>query len=145
MEFDFLAMGSFRVEFSNATIMREAYAILGQVGAKGQRGDIRVGENVRFFRLCYDQRQGRGAGDRTRACANVHEKVTSIYRWDGQLHEDTETVLIVKTRSELLDPLIAKVTAMHSYDCPCIVALPIHSGNPAFLEWIETETREAGS
>jgi periplasmic divalent cation tolerance protein len=79
------------------------------------------------------------------ACANVHEKVTSIYRWDGQLHEDTEAVLIVKTRSELLDPLIAKVTAMHSYDCPCIVALPIHSGNPAFLEWIETETREAGS
>ena len=79
------------------------------------------------------------------ACANVHEKVTSIYRWEGQLREDTETVLIVKTRSELLEPLIAKVTAMHSYDCPCIVALPVHSGNPAFLKWIETETREAGS
>ena len=79
------------------------------------------------------------------ACANIHEKITSIFRWEGALREDTEAVLIVKTREELLEPLIEKVKAMHSYDCPCIVALPIQSGNPAFLAWIEAETREAGS
>ncbi|MEX2618346.1 MAG: divalent-cation tolerance protein CutA [Alphaproteobacteria bacterium] len=79
------------------------------------------------------------------ACANVCEKVTSVYRWEGQLREDTESVLIVKTRAELLSPLIEKVNTMHSYDCPCIVALPIHDGNPEFLDWIETETRDVGA
>ena len=79
------------------------------------------------------------------ACANVHQNVTSVYRWEGRLREETETVLTVKTRAELLNPLIEKVNAMHSYDCPCIVAMPIHDGNPEFLNWIEAETRDAGT
>jgi periplasmic divalent cation tolerance protein len=82
---------------------------------------------------------------RLAACANVHAKITSIYRWQGELCEDTEAVLIAKTREALVAPLIEKVKALHSYDCPCVVALPVTDGNPDFLAWIEDETREAGS
>lgn len=82
---------------------------------------------------------------RLAACANVQEKITSIYRWQGQVTEDTEAVLIAKTREALVDALIEKVVALHSYDCPCVVALPIAAGHGDFLEWIDAETREAGS
>ena len=82
---------------------------------------------------------------RLAACANVHEKVTSIFRWEGEVQEESEAVLIAKTRKALIEPLIDKVVALHSYDCPCILAVPIEDGNPAFLEWINSETREAGS
>jgi periplasmic divalent cation tolerance protein len=82
---------------------------------------------------------------RLAACANVQEKIISIYRWQGEVVEDTEAVLIAKTREALVQPLIDKVVALHSYECPCIVALPVADGHGEFLDWIEAETREAGS
>jgi periplasmic divalent cation tolerance protein len=82
---------------------------------------------------------------RLAACANVQEKATSIYRWEGEVREDSEAVLIVKTREALIERVTEKVISLHSYDCPCIVALRIEKGNPAFIEWIESETRDAGS
>ncbi len=78
--------------------------------------------------------------ERLAACANILPGLTSIYRWEGALTEDSECALIAKTTSACTDALIARVKALHSYDCPCIVALPITAGNPAFLEWIKTET-----
>jgi periplasmic divalent cation tolerance protein len=78
--------------------------------------------------------------ERLAACANILPGVTSIYRWEGALAEDSECALIAKTTTERTDALIARVKALHSYDCPCIVALPITAGKPAFLEWITTET-----
>ena len=56
--------------------------------------------------------------------------------------EDKEVLLILKTRAELVDAAIAKVKELHSYTCPCIVALPILTGNPSYLEWLGQETRE---
>ena len=78
---------------------------------------------------------------RLAACANVIGRVRSFYWWDGSVQEGAEAVLILKTREELLDALIAKVRAEHSYDCPCVVALPIEAGNPDFLAWIDAETQ----
>ncbi len=80
---------------------------------------------------------------RLAACANVLEGVHSIYWWQGAVEESVEAVLIAKSRKGLLDDLIAKVRALHSYECPCVVAMPIVAGNPDFLDWIaaETETR----
>lgn len=75
------------------------------------------------------------------ACANVLGPMTSIYRWEGAVQEGAETVLIAKTTVARVEALTAKVRALHSYDCPCIVALPVEGGNPAFLEWIAAETR----
>jgi len=79
--------------------------------------------------------------DRLAACANVLPGVTSVYRWQGEVQEDVETALILKTRSDLVERLTARVKELHSYDCPCVVALPITDGNPDFLQWIAEETR----
>lgn len=79
--------------------------------------------------------------ERLAACANVLGPITSIYWWDGKLNEEPEVALIAKTRADLVDAVILRVKQAHSYDCPCVVALPIQSGNPAFLDWIATETR----
>ena len=78
--------------------------------------------------------------ERLAACANVIDGMTSIYRWQGEIEEDAEAVLILKTRAELVDRLVERVKSLHDYDCPCVVALTVDGGNPAFLDWIEAET-----
>jgi periplasmic divalent cation tolerance protein len=79
--------------------------------------------------------------ERLAACANVLGAVTSVYWWDGKLNEDGEVALIVKTRAALVDALTERVRAVHPYECPCVVALPIDGGNAAFLDWISAEAR----
>ena len=79
--------------------------------------------------------------DRLVACANIIGPVHLIYRWEGKVEESTESVLIAKTTEDLVAPLIEKVQALHSYDCPCIVALPIDKGFPPYLDWIAGATR----
>ena len=74
------------------------------------------------------------------ACANVLDNMTSLCHWDGKLQEDSEAVLIAKTRDDLVEKLIERVKALHSYDCPCVVSWPIEAGNPAYLDWIRAET-----
>ena len=66
------------------------------------------------------------------ACANVHSPVVSIYRWRGVIQQDDEVVLIAKTRRDLVEDLSARVAEIHSYDCPCVVAIPIAGGTPRF-------------
>ncbi|MBC7953894.1 MAG: divalent-cation tolerance protein CutA [Rhodospirillaceae bacterium] len=79
--------------------------------------------------------------ERLAACANVLGPITSVYWWDGKLNEEAEVALIAKTRTDLVDSVITRVKQAHSYDCPCVVSLPIDAGNPAFLQWIAAETR----
>lgn len=80
-------------------------------------------------------------GERLAACANILGDITSVYWWDGRLNEDREVALILKTRADLVEVLTARLRELHSYTYPCVVALPIVSGNPAFLDWIAVETR----
>ena len=77
---------------------------------------------------------------RLAACANVIDRVTSVYWWQGEVQEGDEAVLIAKTREDLVDDLTAKVKKLHSYECPCVVALPVTGGNAEFLDWIAAET-----
>lgn len=81
--------------------------------------------------------------ERLAACVNLIDGMRSIYRWNDAIQEDGETVLIAKTRDDLVDALTERVKALHSYDCPCVVALPMIGGNPGFLDWIGLETRAA--
>ena len=74
------------------------------------------------------------------ACANILDGATSVYWWDGKLQQDSETVMIAKTRDELVEAVIERVREIHPYSCPCVVALPISTGAPAFLNWIDAET-----
>jgi periplasmic divalent cation tolerance protein len=80
--------------------------------------------------------------ERLAACANIVPGMESIYHWQGAVVEDKEVLLVVKTRVELVEAAIGRVKALHSYTCPCVVALPILTGNPAYLEWLGQETRE---
>lgn len=79
--------------------------------------------------------------ERLAACANVVDGVTSVYWWEGEVQEDAEASLILKSRRELVAALVARVKALHSYSCPCVVQLPIQDGNPEFLSWIVNETK----
>lgn len=79
-------------------------------------------------------------GERLAACANVLDGMTSIYWWERSLQEEGEASLILKTRSDLIDRLTARIRELHSYACPCVVAMPISAGNPAYLDWIIQET-----
>ena len=80
--------------------------------------------------------------ERLAACVNVIPGMRSFYSWQGEVRDDREVVVIAKTRETLLDALVARVKELHSYECPCVVALPIVAGNPDFLDWIEAETAE---
>ena len=74
------------------------------------------------------------------ACANVHGPVTSIYRWQDEIQQDQETVLLAKTTLDLVERVTERVVEIHSYECPCIVSVPITGGHSLFLEWIDAET-----
>ena len=78
--------------------------------------------------------------ERLAACANVLDGMTSIYWWQGALEQAAEAVLILKTRAELVERLSARIRELHSYACPCVVALPVAAGNPGYLDWIAAES-----
>jgi periplasmic divalent cation tolerance protein len=79
--------------------------------------------------------------ERLAACANVFDGMTSLYWWQGQVQQEGEVSLLVKTRADLLDALVARVRELHSYAVPCVVSWPVSAGNDAFLDWIREETR----
>ena len=78
---------------------------------------------------------------RLAACANIIDNINSFYWWDGEIQDDREVILLAKTKQSLVPELIEKVKAIHSYECPCIVSLPILDGNKPFLDWVVDETR----
>ena len=75
------------------------------------------------------------------ACVNLIDGMTSIYLWEGQVRRDTETVIIAKTTEHLVMALTDRVKTLHSYECPCIVALPVDAGNVEFLGWISNQVK----
>ncbi len=77
--------------------------------------------------------------ERLAACVNVIGAMTSVYRWEGAVRHDEEVVLIAKTTVRCLEALTGRVKELHSYECPCIVALPLEGGNPTFFEWISRQ------
>ena len=74
------------------------------------------------------------------ACVNLLENMTSIYKWEEKLEESQEVIMIAKTRKTLMPKLIETVNSLHSYDCPCILELPVQEANSDFLSWIERQT-----
>jgi periplasmic divalent cation tolerance protein len=78
--------------------------------------------------------------ERLAACANVLEGMRSVYWWQGKVQHGQEAVLILKTTADRQEALIERVRQLHSYDCPCIEALPVVAGHAPFLAWVESET-----
>lgn len=74
------------------------------------------------------------------ACVNLLPGVRSIYRWQGQIEDATEVLMVVKTQRHLVDSVISRVRALHSYTMPEIITLPIVAGNPDYLAWLADST-----
>lgn len=79
--------------------------------------------------------------ERLAACVNVLPGVRSTYRWEGAVQRDDEVLLIIKTTTDRLDTLRARLSALHPYELPELVAVEAVGGSPAYLDWITSETR----
>jgi periplasmic divalent cation tolerance protein len=77
------------------------------------------------------------------ACVNLIPGVISVYRWDEEIQQDQEWLLVVKSSLDVLDDLVQRVKALHSYDVPEIIALPIIGGSEAYLRWLDGEVHGA--
>jgi periplasmic divalent cation tolerance protein len=80
--------------------------------------------------------------ERLAACVNILGKIRSFYWWDDRVIDGREVAMIAKTRASLLKKFVARVKELHSYECPCIVALPLAGGNPDFFEWLRNQTKQ---
>jgi len=79
--------------------------------------------------------------NRLAACVNILSPINSIYIWEGKIHDDEEVLLLAKSRSDLIEGrLIPAVQAIHPYQVPEIIALPVVLGLPSYLEWVMRET-----
>jgi periplasmic divalent cation tolerance protein len=82
---------------------------------------------------------------RLAACVNILPGMISHYWWQGAIERAEEVVMIFKTRASLAEAVRDAVKQMHSYTTPAVLFLPLEGGDPAYLDWLMRETREAGA
>ncbi|XP_042581204.1 protein CutA homolog isoform X1 [Cyprinus carpio] len=70
------------------------------------------------------------------ACVNIIPQITSVYEWQGKIEEDSEVLLMIKTRSSTIPALAEYVRSKHPYEVAEVISLPIDQGNPPYLKWI---------
>ena len=75
------------------------------------------------------------------ACANILDNVTSIYEWKGDVCDEEELSVIMKTTKEKVKSLEKKIVELHPYECPAILIIPIAGGHENFLNWIKEQVR----
>jgi periplasmic divalent cation tolerance protein len=80
---------------------------------------------------------------RLAACINILSPCRSIYRWNGKIEDTEEFPMLIKTTRTRYPELEAAIRARHPYELPEIIAVPLAGGLPAYLEWVDTETRPA--
>jgi periplasmic divalent cation tolerance protein len=74
---------------------------------------------------------------RLAACVNVVPGLVSIYRWQGRVERDEERLLVIKTRGERFEALREALVALHPYEVPEILALPVAAGSQPYLDWLD--------
>lgn len=80
---------------------------------------------------------------RLAACVNILPGLSSVYRWQGQVQQDSELLLIAKTRREAFNAVCTTLRGRHPYELPEIIAVPIIAGLPAYLSWIDQNLEHA--
>ena len=80
---------------------------------------------------------------RLAACVNILSPCRSVYRWQGRIEDTEEFPMLIKTTRERYAELEAAIRAGHPYELPEIIAVPLAGGLPAYLEWVDSETRPA--
>jgi periplasmic divalent cation tolerance protein len=76
------------------------------------------------------------------ACVNRVDGVQSVYRWEGKVEGSQESLLIVKTRADLLSRVANRVRELHSYTVPEVIALPILQGDQGYLQWLNEQLQK---
>ncbi len=74
------------------------------------------------------------------ACVNRVPGVTSTYRWEGEVQDDAEVLLLIKTTRECFEALRTRLVELHPYSLPELIALDIADGLSAYLDWLAHET-----
>ena len=70
------------------------------------------------------------------ACVNLHAPMTSVYRWKGQIESSTERQLVIKTTRQRVPALEARLKALHSYELPEFIVVPVEGGSEEYLRWV---------
>jgi periplasmic divalent cation tolerance protein len=76
------------------------------------------------------------------ACANILPKIRSIYRWQGKMADETEVLMLLKSRGPMFGALEKEIKRLHSYSVPEIIAVPIAKGSEKYLRWVHVQTRK---
>ena len=79
--------------------------------------------------------------ERLAACVNILERVESVYHWEDEVHFSGEAAFLAKTTENCFDAFAARVRELHSYELPCVVAVPLARGEAGFLSWIGENVR----
>lgn len=79
------------------------------------------------------------------ACANLVDGLTSIYQWKNEIRQDTEVLLMIKTRTERFADVERRVRELHPYEVPEIICCDISAGSRPYLDWIDENTRRKGA
>ena len=77
--------------------------------------------------------------ERLAACANIIPEVSSIYWWEGQVQDEQEAMLIIKTTPAQVDALEARLVELHPYDVPELLSIPVTGGHPPYIAWVGSE------
>ena len=75
------------------------------------------------------------------ACVSIIDKIESVFSWDGDLMDEKEAMLVIKTKREHFDNVNRIIQKLHSYNVPEVIALPILDADDTYLKWIAHETR----
>jgi periplasmic divalent cation tolerance protein len=80
--------------------------------------------------------------ERLAACGHLLGAIRSVYRWEGAVHDEPEARVALHTRSSLVEEVVARTAQLHPYEVPCVIALPLVGGEPAYLRWVHEQTRD---
>jgi len=76
------------------------------------------------------------------ACAQITEKIKSVYKWKGKTEKADEYMCLIKTKASLYNAVEKKIKELHNYDVPEIIALPIVAGSAEYFDWIAKSLKD---
>ncbi len=105
-------------------------------------------DKILVLSTCNSEEQARAIArelveKRLAACVNITPGVRSVYRWQGDIEESPECLLLIKSRRDLFERLAAELQKIHSYEVPEVIALQIVDGSGAYLGWLDRELAPA--
>ena len=108
--------------------------------------DYQVEQILMVFVTVASEEEGKRIGsilveNQLAACVNMVPQIFSIFRWQGNIENEKEILLLIKTTENRVDALIDKVKEIHSYDVPEILAIPVFTGNKDYIDWVVEETK----